>query len=160
MKQYTHVLAFTRYTPSQADVHVFKALSAAPSATEAPNVARWYKHIQSYTAEFGGLPGTSTAGEVFFGAAAAPAKADEEDEEVDLFGESDEEEEDADTKAKKQQILDEYNKKKAAKPKAAAKVRFITRSSAQATSTDDPMLVCCDLGSQALGRHDGHGCDD
>ncbi|KAI0000757.1 EF-1 guanine nucleotide exchange domain-containing protein [Russula compacta] len=51
------------YTPSQADVHVFKALSGPPGAATAPHAARWYRHIQSYESEFGSLPGSSKAGE-------------------------------------------------------------------------------------------------
>ena len=78
------------YVASQADVAVFKAISEAPAADSHPHVARWYTHIKSYTAEFDSLPGSSTAGEAFLGAAAA-AKEEEDDDEVDLFG-SDEEE--------------------------------------------------------------------
>ncbi|KAF8181076.1 hypothetical protein BJ912DRAFT_980273, partial [Pholiota molesta] len=51
------------YTPSQADVTVFKAISAAPDAATNPHVARWYTHIKSYAAEHESLPGSSTAGE-------------------------------------------------------------------------------------------------
>ena len=84
------------YTPSQADVTVFKAISSAPNASANPHVARWYNHIKSYEAEFGSLSGSSSAGEAFLGgAAAAPAKAEEDDDEVDLFGSDDEEDAEA-----------------------------------------------------------------
>jgi elongation factor 1-beta len=105
-------------------VHVFKALATEPSATEYPNATRWYKHIASYAAEHSSLPGTSTAGEAFFGsgvAAAAPVAKDDDDDEIDLFG-SEEEEEDKAKAEKKAEALAAYNAKKAAKPKAAAKV--------------------------------------
>ncbi|KAA1474134.1 hypothetical protein DENSPDRAFT_840684 [Dentipellis sp. KUC8613] len=109
------------YTPSQADVHVFKALSAAPSAATAPHAARWYNHISSYKAEFDSLPGSSTAGEAFTSSAApAPAKAEEEDEDVDLFG-SDDEEEDAEAERIKAERVAAYQAKKANKPKTVAK---------------------------------------
>lgn len=109
------------YTPSQADVHVFKAISSAPDAKSAPHVARWYTHINSYASEHTSLPGSSTAGEAFFGGAEAPAaKADDgDDDEIDLFGSD--EEEDAEAEKIKAQRVAEYNAKKANKPKTVAK---------------------------------------
>ncbi|PPR05098.1 hypothetical protein CVT24_010085 [Panaeolus cyanescens] len=108
------------YTPSQADVVVFKAISADPDAAATPNVARWYKHIKSYTAEFDSLSGSSTAGEAFLGGAeAAPAAEAEDDDEVDLFGSDDEE--DAEAERIKAERVAAYNAKKAGKPKAVAK---------------------------------------
>ncbi|KAI0698186.1 elongation factor 1 beta/delta chain [Cerioporus squamosus] len=111
------------YTPSQADVAVFKAISSAPDATAYPSVARWYSHIKSYEPEFSSLSGSSQAGEAFLGgseAAAAPAKAEEDDDEVDLFG-SDDEEEDAEAERLKAERVAAYNAKKANKPKTIAK---------------------------------------
>ena len=111
------------YTPSQADVVVFKAISSAPDAASAPHVARWYKHIQSYSAEHGSLPGSSTAGEAFLGGeSAAPAAAkggDDDDDEIDLFGED--EEEDAEAERIKAERIAAYNAQKADKPKTIAK---------------------------------------
>jgi elongation factor 1-beta len=114
------------YTPSQADVAVFKALNEPQYL----NVARWYHHIKSYEAEFGSLPGSSSAGQAFISGgssapaaaapAAAPAAAEEEDD-IDLFGED--EEEDAEAERIKAQRVAEYNAKKANKPKTIAKVR-------------------------------------
>ncbi|KAI0744518.1 hypothetical protein C8Q76DRAFT_699979 [Earliella scabrosa] len=109
------------YTPSQADVAVFKAISSAPDASAYPSVARWYSHIKSYEAEFASLSGSSQAGEAFLGgssAAAEPAKADDDDE-IDLFGSDDEE--DAEAEKLKAERVAAYMEKKAAKPKTVAK---------------------------------------
>ncbi|PVH87205.1 putative elongation factor 1-beta [Cadophora sp. DSE1049] len=95
------------YAPSQADVASFKALTTAPDSAKYPHAARWYKHIASYTEEFATLP------------AKAPA-AEEEDDEVDLFG-SDDEEEDAEAERIRNERLAEYKKKKEGKTKPAAK---------------------------------------
>nr|VWP01678.1 C2H2-type domain-containing protein [Ganoderma boninense] len=114
------------YTPSQADVAVFKAISAAPSASANPSVARWYTHIKSYEAEFGSLSGSSSAGEAFIGGAAAAAPAaEEDDDDIDLFGDDDEE--DAEAERIKAERVAAYNAKKAAKPKTVAKVRLLSR---------------------------------
>ncbi|KXN83199.1 Elongation factor 1-beta [Leucoagaricus sp. SymC.cos] len=108
------------YTPSQADVHVFKAISSDLDAKTYPHVARWYSHIKSYDAEYTSLPGSSTPGEAFLGGAAVPkAAAEEEEDEIDLFGSD--EEDDAEAEQIKAQRVAEYNAKKANKPKAAAK---------------------------------------
>lgn len=106
------------YSPSQADVHVFKTLGSAPDASAYPNVTRWYTHIKSYSAEHGSLPGSSTAGEAFIGGAASAAAAEEE-EDIDLFGED--EEEDAEAERLKAERVAAYNAKKANKPKVVAK---------------------------------------
>ncbi|KIJ60889.1 hypothetical protein HYDPIDRAFT_28828 [Hydnomerulius pinastri MD-312] len=110
------------YTPSQADVHVYKLITA-PVASTYPHTARWYSHITSYSAEHDILPGTSTAGQAFVqaaGAAAASAPAAEaEEEEIDLFG--DDEEDDAEAERVKAERVAAYNAKKANKPKTIAK---------------------------------------
>jgi elongation factor 1-beta len=109
------------YTPSQADVTVFKALSQDLGY---PNVARWYKHIRSYEAEFSTLSGSSSAGAVFTGEAApAPAEKKEEeagDDDIDLFGSD--AEEDAEAEKLKAERVAAYQAKKANKPKTIAKV--------------------------------------
>ncbi|KAH7911288.1 hypothetical protein BJ138DRAFT_1101182 [Hygrophoropsis aurantiaca] len=107
------------YTPSQADVHVYKLITATDAAH--PHTTRWYNHIKSYTAEFDSLPGSSTAGQAFVGSAAAPAAevAAEDDDEIDLFGED--EEDDAEAERIKAERVAAYNAKKANKPKTIAK---------------------------------------
>ncbi|TCD62329.1 Translation elongation factor 1 beta [Steccherinum ochraceum] len=113
------------YTPSQADVLVFKAITSAPDASANPSISRWYNHIKSYTSEFDSLPGSSLAGEAFIGtagsaAAAAAAASTEDDDDVDLFG-SDDEEDDAEAEKIKAERVAAYQAKKANKPKTVAK---------------------------------------
>ncbi|KAK4246499.1 hypothetical protein C7999DRAFT_33117 [Corynascus novoguineensis] len=116
------------YSASQADAVTFKALNAAPDAAKYPNAARWYKHIASYEEEFPTLPGDASkpytvygpdVAEVTLNPAKAPA-AEEDEDDVDLFG-SDDEEEDAEAARIREERLAEYRKKKEAKPKIAAK---------------------------------------
>lgn len=106
----------------------FRAISSAPNASKYPHAARWYKHISSWSEEFATLPGDaskpySTYGpevsEVTLNPAKAPA-AEEDDDEVDLFG-SDDEEEDAEAARIREERLAEYKKKKEGKVKPAAK---------------------------------------
>ncbi|KAI4522546.1 hypothetical protein K525DRAFT_283606 [Schizophyllum commune Loenen D] len=107
------------YTPSQADVHVFKTLGSAPDAAKFPNSARWYNHIQSYSAEHASLPGSSKAGEAFVASEAAAKAAEADDDEIDLFGSD--EEEDAEAERIKAERVAAYEAKKANKPKTVAK---------------------------------------
>ncbi|TVY50122.1 Elongation factor 1-beta [Lachnellula occidentalis] len=116
------------YSPSQADVATFKGLKEAPDAAKYPYAARWYKHIASYTEEFATLEGDASKAYTTYGPeesavtlnpAKAPA-AEEEDDEVDLFGSSDEEE-DAEAEKIRNERLAEYKKKKEGKTKPAAK---------------------------------------
>ncbi|KAK0750110.1 hypothetical protein B0T18DRAFT_121929 [Schizothecium vesticola] len=118
----------TGYSASQADVAVYKALKGSPDAAKYPNAARWYKHIASYEDEFATLSGDSSkpytvygpdVAEVTLNPAKAPA-AEEDDEDVDLFG-SDDEEEDAEAARIREERLEEYRKKKEGKTKPAAK---------------------------------------
>ncbi|KAJ5204336.1 Elongation factor 1-beta [Penicillium cinerascens] len=112
--------------PSQADVVSFKAFSAAPDAAKYPHVARWYKHIASYEAEFSTLPGDASKAFTTYGPESHelpsnPKDKPEEDDEEDLFG-SDSEEEDTAAVEERNKRLEEYKAKKAAKgPKPAAK---------------------------------------
>ncbi|KAI9734131.1 MAG: Translation elongation factor 1 beta [Claussenomyces sp. TS43310] len=116
------------YSPSQADVVTFKALSNAPDATKFPHAARWYKHLASYSEEFATLPGDASKSYTTYGpeitqATLNPAKApatEEDDDDVDLFG-SDDEEEDAEAARIREERLAEYKKKKEGKTKPAAK---------------------------------------
>ncbi|KAK6199501.1 EF-1 guanine nucleotide exchange domain-containing protein [Scheffersomyces amazonensis] len=95
---------------TQADVAVYKAFQK-----EYPQFTRWFNHIASFTEEFEDLPaGTAPA-------AAKEVAAEEDDDEVDLFG-SDDDEVDEEAEKLKQQRLAEYAAKKANKgPKPAAK---------------------------------------
>ncbi|KAI9020968.1 hypothetical protein CLU79DRAFT_793503 [Phycomyces nitens] len=86
-------------TSVEADSEVAKALGAAPAA-EFANVAAWYTQVKKDV---------------------APAPAAEEDEDdIDLFG-SDDEEVDEEAEKIKAQRLAEYQAKKANKPKTIAK---------------------------------------
>ncbi|GAA5879920.1 hypothetical protein JCM8547_003702 [Rhodosporidiobolus lusitaniae] len=114
------------YTPSQADVAVFKAIPSAPDATKYPNLARWYTHIESYSAEHETLPGDASKTYEAYGpstsasaAAAAPAAAAEDEDDIDLFGSD--EEEDAEAERIKAERVAAYQAKKANKPKTIAK---------------------------------------
>jgi len=70
------------YTPSQADVEVFSAITAAPDATKNAHVARWYSHITSFSEEerkgFAAVQQEKKT-------ESKPASKDEDD--IDLFGE-------------------------------------------------------------------------
>jgi len=115
------------YAPSQADVTVYKSIPKAPDADKYPNAARWYKHIHSHETEFEVLPGDKSTDISQYGPEVTPAAVNpaaapdaEDDDEVDLFG-SDDEEEDAEKAALTAKRLEEYKKKKDAKPKTIAK---------------------------------------
>jgi elongation factor 1-beta len=124
------ILTENSYSPSQADVTTYKAIKSAPDASKFPHAARWYKHIASYEKdnEFATLPGDASKEYTTYGpdittATLNPAKApaaEEDDDEVDLFG-SDDEEEDAEAERIRNERLAEYKKKKEGKTKPAAK---------------------------------------
>ncbi|AET40563.1 translation elongation factor 1 subunit beta Ecym_6180 [Eremothecium cymbalariae DBVPG len=109
LKQLNTFLADKSYVEgtaaSQADVVAFKAFQSAY-----PNFSRWFNHIASKADEFQTLPAAT---------ASAAAEEEEDDEDVDLFGSD--EEEDQEAEKLKAQRLAEYNARKAAKPKPAAK---------------------------------------
>ncbi|GAA5917636.1 hypothetical protein JCM6882_001999 [Rhodosporidiobolus microsporus] len=120
----THVSYIEGYAPTQADVAVFKALPSAPDASKYPHSARWYKHIESFSAEHETLAGDASKAYTAYGpstsaAAAAPAAAEDEDD-LDLFG-SDDDEVDEEAEALKAKRVAEYQAKKANKPKTIAK---------------------------------------
>ncbi|ESZ91644.1 putative Elongation factor 1-beta [Sclerotinia borealis F-4128] len=118
------------FSPSQADVAVFKAQQSAPDAAKFPHAARWYKHINSWTEDFATLPGDASQEYTTYGpekteATLNPSKApaaeeEDDDDEVDLFG-SDDEEEDAEAAKLRDERVAEYKKKKEGKTKPAAK---------------------------------------
>ena len=100
-----------------------------PSPAKYPHAYRWHKHIASFESEFSSLPGDPSKPVTAYGPesselpvnpAKAPEKAEEDDEDVDLFG-SDDEEEDAEAARIREERLAEYKKKKEGKTKPAAK---------------------------------------
>ena len=104
-------------------------MKEAPAVEKYPHAYRWYKHIASFESEFSSLPGDPTkeftaygpeSSELTLNPAKAPEKeAEEDDDDVDLFGSDDEVDEEAERI--KAERLAEYNKKKAGKVKPAAK---------------------------------------
>jgi len=116
------------YGPSQADVASFKAFEKPPPVELYPYAYRWYTHISSYEPEFSTLPGDPSKSFKTYGpesvtttANPKDAPAEEEEDEVDLFGSDDEEEEDPEIVAEREKRLAEYKKKKEGKTKPAAK---------------------------------------
>ncbi|KZM22804.1 uncharacterized protein EKO05_0001480 [Ascochyta rabiei] len=118
------------YTPSQADVKVFQQIKQIPAPEKFPYAWRWYNHLLTFEGEFETLPGDPTkeataygpeSSELTLNPAKAPEKeAEDDDDEVDLFG-SDDDEVDEEAERIKAERLAEYNKKKAGKVKPAAK---------------------------------------
>ncbi|RAO66849.1 uncharacterized protein BHQ10_002861 [Talaromyces amestolkiae] len=114
------------FTPTQADVSVFKVVTTAPDPAKYPHAARWYKHIASYESEFATLPGdplkpyTTYGPDIIEDKTAATTSGDNDEEEEDLFG-SDEEEEDPEAIRLREERLAAYKEKKAAKPQPSAK---------------------------------------
>lgn len=111
----------SRYAPTQADVTAYKSVSQAPDAGKYPHAARWYKQINSYVDDFETLPGDASLPVSAYGPETAPAAenpakapAEEDDEDVDLFG-SDDEEDDAEKEALTKKRLEEYAAKKVEK---------------------------------------------
>ncbi|KAF9890302.1 Elongation factor [Aspergillus nanangensis] len=113
--------------PSQADAVTFKAFSGAPDAAKYPNVARWYKHIASFEAEFSALPGDASKAYTAYGPESTELPTNPkdmpaaEDDDMDLFGSDSDEEEDAEAVRVREERLAEYKAKKAGKTKPAAK---------------------------------------
>ncbi|KAL3111613.1 hypothetical protein niasHT_016590 [Heterodera trifolii] len=114
------------FLPSQEDQYVFKCIAAAPSASEYPHIARWYKHIKSYEdAERSTWP--KKAGQppqkVVAKDSAPPAKKADAEEDFDLFG--DEDSDDEEKKRVTEERLKAYAEKKAKKPGPVAKSNVI-----------------------------------
>lgn len=120
------IRGFNSFTPTQADVSVFKVVTTAPDPAKYPHAARWYKHIASYESEFATLPGdplkpyTTYGPDIIEDKTAATTSGDNDEEEEDLFG-SDEEEEDPEAIRLREERLAAYKEKKAAKPQPSAK---------------------------------------
>ncbi|XP_045122775.1 elongation factor 1-beta-like [Portunus trituberculatus] len=107
------------YSPSQADVAVFEGLDRAPNPQFA-HALRWYTHITSFGEARSKFPGSKPAAP-----AKVEAKAEEDDDEVDLFGSDDDEEEDAEAARVREERLASYAAKKAAKPGPIAKSQIL-----------------------------------
>jgi len=105
------------FVPSQFDVTTFTALTCAPDAQYA-HVARWYRHIKSYSPDEHKSFAVVEASE----APKAPAAAKDSDDDFDMFGDdSDEEEETEEEKRIKEERLAAYHAKKATKVAVIAK---------------------------------------
>jgi len=119
------------HQPSQADAVVFGQLSGPP-ASKYMNVLRWFNHIKSFGDDVPRFPGVAKDVSEYGPIAAAPAngtakaasKADESDDDCDLFG-SDEEEEDAAAAKLKEERLAAYAAKKSTKPALIAKSSIV-----------------------------------
>lgn len=139
-----HLLTAHRrsWNPSQNDVVVYEktaALAHAPDAKKFPHVARWFKHIQSWSVDerkayvsslallarsdrslsswHAGVASAATPGAP---AAAAAEPAKKKDDDFDLFGEEDD--------AEHEKILEQRRKEHEEKKKASGKV-VIAKSS-------------------------------
>jgi elongation factor 1-beta len=120
------------YLPSSADITLLKDISAAPDANKFPHLARWYKHMQSYSDnERSAFPSQAVPAAVTAkasnGAAAPAAKGDDDDDDddMDLFGSDDDEEETEAAKAEKAARVAAYEEKKKKKPQVIAKSNII-----------------------------------
>merc|ERR1712127_523223 len=82
------------YTPSQADVAVFEAMSGAPGASLF-HALRWYNQVKSYSKQFASLAGIKKpVAQYGSTSAAAPAQnGADDDDDFDLFGSGDDDEE-------------------------------------------------------------------
>ncbi|XP_040579461.1 elongation factor 1-beta [Lepeophtheirus salmonis] len=105
------------FVPSGKDVETFKKIDSKKVTGTYPHVARWYRHIASYTqderSKWAGAP------------AAAAASKDDEDDDVDLFGSDEEEVESAEKIRIREERLKAYNEKKSKKPTIIAKTSVL-----------------------------------
>ncbi|XP_041056274.1 elongation factor 1-beta isoform X1 [Cetorhinus maximus] len=134
------------YVPSQADIAVFEALDAPPSA-DFYHALRWYNHILSYESTKSCLPGVKQPLGKYGPqnvADTTPAKAveDDDDDDIDLFG-SDDEEESAEAKRIKEERLAQYEAKKSKKPALIAKSSILLDVKPWDDETDMSKLEEC-----------------
>uniref|UniRef100_A0A915CDW2 Elongation factor 1-beta n=1 Tax=Parascaris univalens TaxID=6257 RepID=A0A915CDW2_PARUN len=108
----------TGFTLAGEDSCLFAGLGKAPDAKKYANVARWYKHIASYTDD------ERAAWAVASASIEKHEKKAEADEDIDLFG-SDDEEEDEEKARITAERLKAYEAKKAKKPAGIAKSNII-----------------------------------
>ena len=118
------------FAPTQTDLALHAALGSSPSATQYPNVHRYYSHISSFAGKAlpEGLPSSSGAAPAGKPAAAAAAKpaakaaAAADDDEVDLFGD------DGDAAASKVAAVKKAEPAAAAAPAKKEKAKPIAKS--------------------------------
>lgn len=115
------------FVPTKADSAVFTAVGKEPSSDKYPHVARWYRHIKSFTsAESGKFPNSKKPGADYLKAGSGkPAPADDDDDDCDLFGSDDDEEEDAEKARVREERLKAYAEKKSKKPALIAKTSVL-----------------------------------
>lgn len=139
----------SRFVPSKADLVVYEAVAKAPDAAKYPHVARWFKHVTSYSAaEKTGFPGERKPLSAYgpaAGAAAAAAQEEKDEDDIDLFGSDDEV--DPEAEKLKEQRLAEYRNKKAAKPKVIAKSSIVLDVKPWDDETD---MVALEAGVRAI----------
>merc|ERR1711926_37904 len=130
------------FVPSQVDVAVFEAMRGKAPGADMAHALRWYNQIKSYSgAESKKFPGVKDASKYMAARGAKPAPADEEDDDVDLFGSSDEEESE-EKKRITEERLKAYHEKKAKKPQVIAKTSVLLDVKPWDDETDhDQMLA-------------------
>ncbi|KAJ3336546.1 hypothetical protein HDU93_002610 [Gonapodya sp. JEL0774] len=110
------------WTPSQADARIFARVGESPSESHYPHVWRWYQHIASFgdaKSQFAAANGKTLVPTIGSSAPVAPQAAHEdEEEEIDLFGDDEVDEEAERIKAER---VKEYEAKKAKKTVVIAK---------------------------------------
>merc|ERR1712188_331848 len=93
------------YTPTSSDVEALASVPDDLDAAKFPNVARWARHIRSFSeAERSAWGGASKS-------AAAPAAEEEDDDDVDLFGSDEEEDEELEAERSRRLAESEAKKK-------------------------------------------------
>lgn len=135
------------YVPSQADVAVFDAISAPPTA-DLSHALRWFNHIKSYQSQKSSLPGVKKTlgqygppGVADTTSGSAPAAKEDDDDDIDLFGSD--EEEDADAARLKEERLAQYAAKKSKKPALIAKSSILLDVKPWDDETDMSKLEEC-----------------
>ena len=112
------------YVPSQADVAIFDALKGkCPDRAKYPHAERWFLHIKSFeAASRKQFPKSQKPADSYVNG--GTDAADDEDDDVDLFG-SDDEEEDAEATRVREERLAAYAAKKDKKPALIAKTSVL-----------------------------------
>ena len=111
------------YVPSQADVAIFDALKGkCPDRAKYPHAERWFLHIKSFeAASRKQFPKSQKPADSYVNG--GTDAADDEDDDVDLFGSDDEE--DAEAARVREERLAAYAAKKDKKPALIAKTSVL-----------------------------------